>query len=158
MQETLFIKPILDNWYGNITRTNDIFNGLTDEQLLHEVAPGKNRAIYLLGHLTAVHDRMLPLLNFGKQLHPELDTFITSPDKALNEMPSATDLRNSWKEVNETLASHFKSLSPDEWLQKHTSVSEEDFVKEPHRNRLSVLASRTNHLSYHLGQLVFLKK
>jgi hypothetical protein len=30
-----------------------------------EVAPGKNRLIYLWGHLTAVHDAMLPLLVWG---------------------------------------------------------------------------------------------
>jgi hypothetical protein len=36
-----------------------------------------------------------------------------------------------------------------------TSVSEEDFAKDASRNRFAVLLSRTNHLSYHLGQAVF---
>jgi len=43
-------------------------------------------------------------------------------------------------------------------LHKHTSVSEEDFAKEPHRNRLNVLTTRTTHLASHYGQLIFLKK
>jgi hypothetical protein len=34
------------------------------------------------------------------------------------------------------------------------SVSEEDFAKDTSRNRFSILLSRTNHLSYHLGQAV----
>lgn len=42
--------------------------------------------------------------------------------------------------------------------QKHSAVSEEDFAKEPHRNKLNLLLNRTNHLSYHHGQLVFLKE
>ena len=40
----------------------------------------------------------------------------------------------------------------------HSAVSEEDFVKEPLRNRLAVLASRTNHVSYHGGQLVLTRQ
>ena len=32
-------------------------------------------------------------------------------------------------------------------------VSDEDFAREPHRNKLNVLISQTNHLSYHPGQL-----
>ncbi len=57
-----------------------------------------------------------------------------------------------------TLAKHFNILQPNEWLGKHTAVSEEDFIKEPHRNRLNVVIGRTNHLSHHLGQLTLLKR
>jgi hypothetical protein len=31
-------------------------------------------------------------------------------------------------------------------------VSEEDFEREPHRNRFTVLLGRTAHLAYHVGQ------
>jgi hypothetical protein len=37
------------------------------------------------------------------------------------------------------------------------TVSPEDFAKEPHRNRLNVLISRTNHMANHIGQLLLLK-
>jgi len=33
-------------------------------------------------------------------------------------------------------------------------VSEEDFAKEPHRNRFTMLLGRTAHLGFHLGQAV----
>jgi hypothetical protein len=46
----------------------------------------------------------------------------------------------------------FASISAADWLKKHAAVSEEDFLKEPLRNRLAILLSRTNHLAYHLGQ------
>ena len=34
---------------------------------------------------------------------------------------------------------------------------EEDFIKEPHRNKLNIILTRTTHLSYHTGQLALLK-
>ena len=159
MSQELLIKNVLDTWNSNIARTDALFNTLSNEQLENEVAPGRNRGIYLLGHLTAVHDRMLPLLGLGQQLYTHLDdTFITKPDTAITDMPSTEDLRDNWKEVNAKLAEQFATMQPEDWFKRHTSVSEEDFAKEPHRNRLNIMISRANHLSYHLGQLAFLKK
>jgi hypothetical protein len=37
-------------------------------------------------------------------------------------------------------------------LGKHAPVSEEDFAKDPVRNRFSILPSQTQHLSSDLGQ------
>jgi len=54
--------------------------------------------------------------------------------------------------VNGKLLSQFEGLSTDEWLQRHRVMSEEDYAKDPARNRLAVLLNRTNHTSYHLGQ------
>jgi hypothetical protein len=159
MQQEMIIKQVLDTWYSHVMRTNNLLDTLTDDVLQNEIAPGRNRGVYLLGHLTAVHDRMLPLLGFGERHHPELDAiFITNPDKAVQDMPATRELRAYWNEVNASLEKHFKALRPEEWMQRHTSVSEEDFVKEPHRNRLNVLLSRTNHLAEHLGQMILLKK
>ncbi len=158
-QQHLPIKIVLDSWNTELSRIDKLFNSLTDEQLQNDVSPGRNTGTYLLGHLTSVHSRMLPLLGIGAQLYPELDdVFLTSPDKSGKAKPSIPDLRACWKEVNEALAAGFGALQPGEWLHRHTSISEEDFVKEPHRNRLNVLVSRTNHLSSHYGQLLFLKK
>jgi len=44
-------------------------------------------------------------------------------------------------------------MSVADWMGRHMSVSEEDFAKEPQRNKFNVLIGRTNHQSYHLGQL-----
>ncbi len=93
-QNDLAVKIVLNAWYSQLKATDEIFNKLTDEQLMNEIAPNKNRVIYLLGHLTAVHDRMLPMLNFEPQLYVQLnDMFLTKPDKAVTEIPSATNLR-----------------------------------------------------------------
>ena len=152
--EELFVSVALNAWRSNIERANKIFGGLTAKELLQEVAPGKNRLIYLWGHLTAVHYAMLPLLGLGKRLHPEFDAaFISNPDKKRASVPSAADIGNAWKDVNNKLFEGFATLSSADWLQKHGAVSAEDFVKEPHRNRFTILLSRTNHMCHHLGQL-----
>jgi hypothetical protein len=143
----------------NIERADRLFSPLTEEQLLKEVAPGKNRLIYLWGHLTAVHDRMLPLLVLGPRLHPEYDAlFLTSPDKAAPTLPAAQEIKKAWDDVNGRLLTGFESLSATAWLEKHASVSDEDFAKDPQRNRFSVLLSRTTHVSFHLGQTALISK
>jgi hypothetical protein len=158
-QEELFIKMVLDAWYTQVKRTDNLFNSLSDEQLIKEIAAGKNRGIYLLGHLTAVHDKMFPILGLGSELNPELyQIFVENPDNAVTSIPDIADLRSFWKEVNSLLSQHFNKLTPLEWFQKHNSVSEEDFVKEPHRNKLNLIINRTNHLASHLGQLLYLKE
>ena len=154
----LMVKMVLDRWYSFIERCSKELDAISDEQLQKEIAPGKNRGVYLLGHLIAVHDDMLPILNLGDKLYPELfETFVKSPDKAVSEIPSAQELRALWTKQNEMLTQKINSLQPDEWFEKHNSVSAEDFSKEPHRNKLNIIITRTNHLSYHIGQLVLLK-
>ena len=151
--EELFLAVALNGWKGNIERADKMFSGLSDQEVLKEIAPGKNRLIYLWGHLAATHDAMLPLLRIGRRLHPEFDVaFISNPDKAQAEIPSVELVRKAWSEVNGRLFEGFASLSAADWVKKHGAVSEEDFVKEPLRNRLAILLSRTNHLAYHLGQ------
>ena len=155
--ETIAIKIIFDRWYANIKNFDTALNAITDEQLQQEIAPGKNRAIYLLGHLIAVHDDMLRLLDLGDKMYPELyEQFLTAPDRAVTEIPSAKKLRELWHEQNEILTQKFNSLQPEQWFEKHTAVSVEDFIKEPHRNKLNIIVNRTNHMCYHLGQIALL--
>src|ERR1700675_623207 len=93
------------------------------------------------------------------QPRPELDAiFVSSPDKTGAQLPPVGELRKYWDEVNGKLLSQFASLSADEWLQRHYAMSEEDYAKDPTRNRLAVLLSRTNHMSYHLGQITLALK
>ncbi len=43
--EDIFIKMVLDAWHTHIKRTDELFNSLSDEQLMKEIAPGRNRGI-----------------------------------------------------------------------------------------------------------------
>jgi hypothetical protein len=151
--ETSLTDSALRGWKLNIDRTGKFFGALSEEQLLQEIAPGKNRLIYLWGHLTAINDALLPLLGLGQRLHPELDAmFVSNPDRSLKKPLSGEELKRVWDETNDALWMAFSRLSATEWLQKHTAVSEEDFKQEPYRNRFTILLGRTAHLAYHFGQ------
>jgi hypothetical protein len=148
---------VFDRWNGSLKQCDTLINTLTDEQLQTEVAPGKNRGIYLLGHLIAVHDDMLKLLDMGEKIYPQLhEPFLKLADKAATSIPSIKELRSFWAKQLEVLQ-QFNKLQPEEWFEKHTAVTAEDFAKEPHRNKLNIIITRTSHLQYHLGQLVLLK-
>jgi hypothetical protein len=157
--EEMLSRTALHSWKLVIGRLDTAIAPLSDEQLQKQVAPGKNRLLYLVGHLTAVHDRMFPMLGLGERLHPELDEiYISSPDRALPDPVSADELKRAWSEVNGKLTAAFEKLTPLQWLEKHTAVSDEDFAKDPTRNRLAVLISRTNHVAFHTGQAALIKK
>lgn len=158
-QQDLFVTTALHTWEQSIKRASGFFDSCTDADLEKEIVPGKNRIVYLLGHLTAVHDRMIPLLGLGERLYPQLDElFIFNPDNTAATYPPAPELREYWKTVNEKLTTLLSSWTPEEWLQRHTAVSEEDFAREPHRNRFNLVINRSGHVQYHLGQLVWFKK
>jgi hypothetical protein len=63
-----------------------------------------------------------------------------------------------WHQLDELLWMNFTKLTPSNWLERHQSVSPEDFEKEPYRNRLAILHSRTTHLAYHAGQIRLAKR
>jgi len=154
----LFIKMVVDAWNHSTNQVTKLFDELSDEQILAEAAPGRNTGIYLLGHLTAVTDRMLPLLELGERSYPQLDKpFLATPDKSGLDVPSVQELKQYWKDVNAKLSAAIATVTPDDWFNKHTSVSAEDFAKEPHRNKLNLMINRTNHQNTHYGQLIYLK-
>lgn len=100
-----------------------------------------------------MNDALLPLLGIGERLHPEFDgMFISKPDQSVQVTVSVQSLKTAWQEINQKLWDGFSQFSASDWAQRHTAVSEEDFEREPHRNRFGVLLGRTTHLTYHLGQ------
>ena len=83
-QSNLLVTMVLMAWDAQNTHLNKLISSLTDEQLAKETAPGKNTGIYLLGHLIAVSDGMLPLLGFADRLFPEMEeVFIKHSDHRL---------------------------------------------------------------------------
>ena len=153
--EGSYVALGLKVWKAQIDRAGTHFGGLSSEEVLREIAPDRNRLLYLWGHLTAIHDAMLPLLGLSERLHPEFDVaFVSNPDKSQADIPSHEEVHRAWNAVNAELWKAFERMSWSDWLQRHSAVSEEDFAKDPSRNRFSILLSRTNHLSYHLGQAV----
>ena len=157
--ENALIDGALRNWHSNMDRAGEFFRALPDNDLQKEIAPGKNRLIYVWGHLTAINDRMIPLLGFGERRYPELDLiFISQPDGAVPHNFSGEAIGDMWTQLDDFLSSKFSKLAPGEWLERHHGVSEEDFEREPHRNRYAILLGRTTHLAYHYGQAILVKR
>ncbi|HEY1166251.1 MAG TPA: hypothetical protein VGE90_13825, partial [Chitinophaga sp.] len=65
------ITQVISAWQLQNRRVNNIINKLSEAEFYQETAPGRNSGIYLLGHLIAVNDTMLPPFGFGDRLYPE---------------------------------------------------------------------------------------
>ena len=153
--ESMMIQSVLSNWRLTTTRLTTFFTGLAESSFYEEIAPGRNRIIYVLGHLTTVHDLTLEVLGFGGREHPEFDeVFIKNPDRAITALPPTPNLLSFWTAVNKRLYEGMLVLTPEQWVGRHHAVSEEEYVKNPGRNCLNVVLNRTNHAGYHLGQLI----
>lgn len=146
-------------WALGIRNAEKVFAGLSDEQLRQAVAPGKNRLVYLYGHLIAVHDAMLPLLGIGPRLHPELDAmFLNAPDDPARELLAAAELTRLWAEVHGTLRAGIERFTPADWTARHTAMTDGDHQANPLRNRLAVLLNRAAHMAFHVGQCALVSK
>jgi hypothetical protein len=157
-QKTIFTRIALNAWQTQVDRSTQFINSLTEEELMKEIAPGKNRGVYLLGHLAGVHDALPEILGLGKPAYPELQAvFLQAADKSIDRIPSVSELRQIWTSVHERLKNEFAKMPADSWFSRHESMTDADFEKDPARNKLSVLNTRTNHLAYHFGQLRLLK-
>src|SRR6202162_3878740 len=87
--QQLSVKVAINSWKLVAERAGKTFSNFTEDELLKEVAPGKNRVIYVWGHLTAINDAMLSILGLGPRLHPELDAiFVSNPDETATQLPS----------------------------------------------------------------------
>jgi len=55
--ENILSQTVLNSWKSVNQRVSDLIAQLSEEQIQGEIAPGRNRALYIVGHLTAVSDR-----------------------------------------------------------------------------------------------------
>lgn len=150
------IKQIIQFWESNNQQITQLFNKFPDHIYAGKVAPGRNSGLYLLAHLVAVSDGLFTILGLGDKKFPELQQFVGESETAINYQVDINELRAKWDNVNALLTAEFATKDNAWWLDRHMSVSPEDFAKEPHRNKLNVLISRASHENYHRGQLVFL--
>jgi hypothetical protein len=156
--EQQLIDSGLRAWRFNTDQIDTFFSALSEEQLQIEIAPGRNRLLYLWGHIAAVNDALFPLLGLGPTLYPELNQmFLASPDRSVTSVHSGHELKGVSAQINGALWTAYSRWSVSEWLERHTSVTPEDFKVEPHRNRYTVMLSRNTHMAYHLGQAILAK-
>lgn len=157
-QYNFVIEQILNHWKGKVNQTTEIFKKIGAASAMEPVAPGKNTAIYLLGHLIAVHDRMFEALNLGERNYVAYEGLFLTAQQSTDAYPDFETLLEQWIVLNDQLYGKFMQLSPGDWLKQHHYVSKSDFLLEPHRNKLSILLTRFTHIFHHGGQLALIKK
>jgi len=146
-QARRFTRIALNAWKGAVGRFDDVVAAITDEELEHALISGNSRLLYLIGHLTALHDRLLSQLGLGDRRHSELDAdFAGELDVRRPSLHSATRIRALWNEVNHALLSGMERLTPEEWLEAPKTVADE-------ASRLRTLIRWTDHVKRHASQI-----
>ena len=145
-------------WETYNNRMQKVLDTISNENYTRPVLPGANSPSWILGHLVDTDDKLLELFGISKRLFPELEK-IYHHERGANQAGHLTkdELITKWKAILAELNRAFKSMSESEWHGRHTAVSEEDFKKEPHRNKLNVMLSRVSHKASHLGQVAMQK-
>jgi hypothetical protein len=137
--EGSYVALGLKVWTAQIERSDKLFGSLSSEEVLQEIAPGRNRLLYLWGHLTAMHDAMLSLLGLGERLYPEFDVaFVSNPDKSQAAIPSHEQVRQAWKAVNGELPKGFEKMK---WRGPTDSNGTRPYRKKISRMMLRAIAS-----------------
>jgi hypothetical protein len=158
MSQNLLITTSIRNWDEQNKRLLSLVNTLNEDQLQNQISPGRNSGMYLLGHLAAINNNMMALFELGENPLPELDDiFIKAPDKKVEHSYTVNALKEIVLQSIQNLNENIARISEADWLDRHSNVSPEEFIHQPHRNKINVLISRTLHLAYHLGQLSLLK-
>ncbi len=148
------LQICLLQWDTYNRRMQKVIDTITDENFNQPMVPDGNSPSWLLGHLADTDDKLLELFGIGKRIYPELST-IYHHERNTNQrghLPK-DELSAKWKKIVTELDNAFKNMTEADWLARHLSVTEEEFKKEPHRNKLNVFLSRISHKASHLGQI-----
>ncbi|MGC4021084.1 MAG: DinB family protein [Cyclobacteriaceae bacterium] len=146
-------------WSTYNNRMQKVLDTISENDFNKPVYTGHNSPSWILGHLVDTEDSLLELFGIRSRLYPDLKT-IYNHEKGKNQSGhlSKSELTARWKSVSAELDKAFNSWSEQEWLGRHTAVSEEYFKKEPHRNKLNVMLARVSHKASHLGQIAMQEK
>ena len=141
-------------WDTYNRRMQHVLETISDEDFHKPVITGGNSPSWLLGHLADTDDALFELFGIQKRMYPDLAK-IYHHERGTNQSGHLTkqELSAQWNAIVEELNRVIKNYSEKEWLSRHTVVSEEDFKKEPHRNKLNVMLTRVTHKASHLGQI-----
>lgn len=148
------IEICLIQWDTYNRRMQKMLDALTIDHFNKAIVPGGNSPSWLMGHLADTDDALLELFGIRKRMFPQLAK-IYHHERGTNQTGhlSKEELNTQWKAIVAELDNTFKSMSESDWHNRHMAVTEEDFKKEPHRNKLNVMLSRVSHKASHLGQI-----
>jgi len=146
-------------WTAYNSRMQKMMDAISEQNLNSPITPNGNSPSWLFGHLADTDDKLLELFGIRERMFPELEK-IYHHERGTNQKGhlSKEELSIKWKAITAELDKAFKSWGERDWLSKHTAVTDEDFKKEPQRNKLNVLLSRVSHKASHLGQVAMQPK
>ena len=149
----------LIQWDSYNSRMQKLLDTISEEDFHKPIVKDGNSPSWLLGHLADTDDTLFELFGIQKRMFPDL-TKIYHHERGANQSGHLTkeELSVKWKAIIEELNLAIKNYSEQDWLSRHMVVSEEDFKKGPHRNKLNVMLSRVTHKASHLGQIALLVK
>ncbi len=144
----------LIQWDTYNKRMQKVIDTISEQNFNAPIVTNGNSPSWLLGHLVDTDDKLLELFGISNRLFPELEK-IYHHERGSNQTGhlSKGELATKWAAISAALNKAFKSWSESDWLSRHTAVTEEDFKKEPQRNKLNVMLSRVSHKASHLGQI-----
>ena len=153
------IEICLLQWTTYNTRMQKMMEALSDEKFNTPIVANGNSPSWIFGHLVDTDDRLLELFGIRSRFFPELGK-IYHNERGSNQGGhlSKAELTTRWAAISAELDKAFRSWGERDWMGRHTAVSEEDFKKEPHRNKLNVMLSRVEHKASHLGQVAMQPK
>lgn len=156
-EKEITVKIIFSGWQNAQEKIEKAMSVLSDEDMDLELAPGRNSVSWVIGHLAAVNDSLYVILGFGEKTNESYYKYFIEDDFGITA-PDISQIRQYWRQTSSQLNEKLQALSVEDWFGKHALVSNGDFTKEPHRNKLNVLLSRTFHIHHHYGQLVLVLK
>jgi hypothetical protein len=153
------IEICLLQWTTYNTRMQKMLDTISDQNFNTPITANGNTPSWLFGHLVDTDDKLLELFGIRNRMFPELEK-IYHHERGNNQKDhlSKVDLIAKWKAISSELDKAFQSWSEKEWMSRHNAVSEEDFKKEPQRNKLNVMLSRVAHKASHMGQVAMQHK
>jgi uncharacterized damage-inducible protein DinB len=145
-------------WTTNNKRIQKVFASMESQNFDRPIVTGGNSPSWILGHLVDTDDALLEILGVGPRLYPDLaKIYHEDPSTNQNGHLDSEELQKRWQAILARMKEGTKGWTDADWLSRHTLVSEEDFRKEPHRNKLNVMLSRVTHKASHLGQIAMMK-
>ena len=148
------LEICLLQWETYNRRMQKLIGTISEENYRKPIMPGGNSPSWLTGHLVDTDDALLELFGIRERMFPELAK-IYHHERGTNQSGhlSREELTTKWKAILAALDKSFKAMTEADWHGRHMAVTEEDFLKEPHRNKLNVMLGRVGHKASHLGQI-----
>lgn len=128
-------------------------DGLSQPEAQHRLDGGGNSVIFLAAHLA--DSRHFLAARLGRPLTNPLSRYLAVAQSIedIGEWPSLAEIRQAWLAVSAHLRQHLPELGSDELVREGAHK-----FPVPDSTPLGMIAFLTQHDSYHVGQVAFLRR